>query len=73
MLFEIIPDESFFVEFKGDLSKLNEVIINVYVEDEKLQNELTDLIYDKEGKFKIKKLKSPTKDWDIFIKCGFLL
>jgi hypothetical protein len=66
---EVERDLSFY-EAAGDLRHLNGVIINGGT-DEELHDELDTLLYDEDGEEKIEKLKSPTKDWDFYISCGF--
>jgi len=80
VLFELIPDESYFFELEGDYSRFNGVYINMNApkgvdkeEHEKLSNELNDVMYDKNGNNRVTdalKLKAPTKDWTHFVKCG---
>ena len=33
--------------------------------------ELSDIMYDKDGKHKVTFIDKPTKDWDYFVECGF--
>lgn len=82
-----IPERSFWVELKGDLSHLDGIFINSYkldaTKEEKekeaaLQNELTKLLYDKDGKFALKKIdrhraKELIKQGAELIECGFIL
>lgn len=73
MLFYNSDMGSKFFEFDGDLSRLNGVYINEVGVDFELEKELFNLVFvDDTGKFKVPVLESPTKDWDIFIRCGFL-
>lgn len=62
-------EEVFFTELNGDYSHLKDVIMNTGCNINK-ENELMDLLYDKAGEFKIKKLDEPTRDWDVFIHAG---
>ena len=63
----------FFFELEGDYSHLNNVFIGSYPSDASNTTELTGLVYDEDGKKKVQVLSKPTKDWDFFIYCGFLL
>lgn len=72
MMFDVAYSEKVvFFELIGDFTHLNDV----YIEgssSKKLQEELLDLVYDEEGVLKLEELEVPTKDWSIFIKCGYL-
>lgn len=37
-----------------------------------LCDELTELVYDLEGKHKVAFIDKPTKDWDYYVECGFI-
>lgn len=71
-LFEEVPEESYFFELEGDYSNLNDIYINSSSDKEKVQL-LSELVFTSDGIIKINKMKEPTKDWDIFIKCGLIL
>lgn len=72
VLFEEIPESTNFMVFEGDYSHLAGVYINSgALPDE--EEELSALVYDDNGRFKIPLIEAPTKDWDYFIKCGLLL
>lgn len=72
VLFEEIPEKSFFFVLEGDYRYLNNIYINASGDKEKAE-ELNSLVYTNEGLVKVDELDEPTKDWDYFIKCGFLL
>jgi len=79
-LFEVLPEESFFFELEGDYSRLQGILINSDPEDgfdpklyEKLSQELNEIVYDANGRYKVTQIDKPTKDWDHFVKCGFAL
>lgn len=70
----------FFV-LEGDYRKFDGIYINTYTGDmdkdnqkkyDRLQNQLTDLMYTEDGQYKQQFVSEPTKDWDFFIHCGFL-
>lgn len=66
-----------FLELEGDFSCYDNVYINAdskTIAEQDLQDELCSYIFTKEGKYKpgLTFLREPTKDWDIFIHCGFL-
>lgn len=75
VLFEQTNEKSIFFEVPEDWSKFN----NVYISDIKnvaLENELTEILYDSdtlELRECFKQLASPTKTWDVFIRCGIRL
>ena len=71
-LFEEIPEDSFFFEVEGDYSDLNEVYVNSSDDEEKVMS-LNRVVYDSEGDYKVKALDKPTRDWDVFVKCGIFL
>jgi len=81
IMFEFIPEEVFFFELPGDLSRFHDVYVNKVIpkgsgpEVKKLQNELNDFMFDDSGifRFEEKKIQVPTKDWTHFVRCGFLL
>lgn len=82
MLFQVIGGipKPQFLELSGDYSKFNNIFINEYIDNSegaelayKLQQELTDLIYDESGNYKVQFMNTPTKDWDVFVVCGFIL
>lgn len=82
LLFQIIGEHHYplFLELDGDYSRFNKVFINEHIDldDDSdliytLQKELCDLIYDENGNYKVTFTDSPTKDWDVFVSCGFLL
>lgn len=77
MIYEEIPERLSFIVLEGDYSHLNHVIINAN-EDETKINELSDLIFDKEGYEIVEKLTEfPTeivKNEDcVVIQTGFYL
>jgi hypothetical protein len=75
-------------EIDGDHSRFHDVYINAEVPEgdardeetyEALQQELCDLIYYDEdseggeaGELKPDEIEAPTKDWDFFVRCGFI-
>lgn len=72
-MFEQFPTRTFFFELAGDHSRLHDVYINSTDSDEKLQDELNNLVCDPEtGKVVVTQLEVPTRDWTHFVKCGFL-
>lgn len=71
ILFEMIPEDSFFFEASGDFRQLQDIYINC-CDDKNLIKELTELVYTDDGEIKVEKLKEPTKDWDFFVKCGIV-
>lgn len=72
VLFEEVPVKSFFFVLEGDYRHLNNVYINAGHNEEKAA-ELNALVYTSEGVVKVDELDEPIKDWDYFIKCGFIL
>jgi len=73
-LFLEFPEEIFFFELEGDYSKFDGVFIGSAEDDETLQEQLCALVYNEEtGDFLQKKLGAPTKDWDVFVRCGALM
>lgn len=85
MLWREFPDENLlprFLELEGDYSRFNGVYINEYTiineyfidkEFQKLQRELFDIIYGKDGNRQQNFINAPTQDWDIFIHCGIYI
>lgn len=73
VLFELVgnSDSSFFFELEGDYSHLNKKYVNSDPWSE--TKELNDLVYDEKGNYKVETLEQPTKDWDVFVRCGFYL
>ena len=63
--------EILFFELEGDYSRFEGVLINS-VENQELQKELTSLVFDEEGGIKLKSFSRPTRDWDVFVRCGFI-
>ena len=65
------PEKSFFFEKITDenYNRLNDVYIG-QGQHQKLEDELCDMVWDKEGNVIVKQLEKPTKDWDHFVKCG---
>jgi hypothetical protein len=59
-------------EIEGDYSHLNGVFINDLDSDRDLVKELTSLLFDDEGDYKVNFIKTPTKDWDHFIHVGMM-
>lgn len=73
ILFTINNHEPCFFELKGDYSRFNGIYINNDTHL-KLENELNSIIFDEiTGSFKLDLLEKPTRDWNYFVKCGFLL
>lgn len=72
MLFDEGYGDIFFFEFDRDLSHLNNAYINSVNTPEALENELQELVYDEGGRVQLPKLDQPTRDWDVFIRCGML-
>jgi hypothetical protein len=75
--FEDLP--TFFV-LDGDYRHLNGTLINATAPEgtpeetyEKRQEELSDLLYDDEGNYLVAALTEPPKDYDHFVKVGFVL
>lgn len=72
MLYEPNGCGTFYVELEGDYSRLN----NIYLGDNEitdLHRELENIIWDDSEEIldiKVKKLQIPTKDWDIYVRCG---
>jgi hypothetical protein len=64
----------FFFELEGDYRHLDKVYINDYNDVEDRQGVLAALILDNECNLKpeIKKLQEPTRDWDFFVRVGFI-
>jgi hypothetical protein len=61
-----------FLQVEGDLSKFNGIYINSG-DNESLEEELLDFMYKGEaGLYRYDFSPVPTKDWGIFIHCGFL-
>jgi hypothetical protein len=48
------------------------VFINQSNCDIKLQQELSDLLFYEDGDYKVTFLDKPTKNWDAFVRVGFL-
>lgn len=77
-LFQNTEDESLapkFFELEGDYSRFNGIYINQFTNKqtvETLQQELADLIYNEHGYYKVKFENEPSRDWSIFVHCGFL-
>lgn len=73
VLFELLGSdgESFFFESEGDLREFNKLYING--DHWSKAQKLNDFVYDEDGNLKVEKLNEPTKDWDHFVKCGFIL
>lgn len=71
---EIPPNElkPKFLEVEGDYSRWNGVYINEADADEQLTEELTKFIYDSNGREQVQFQNVPSRDWDIFVHCGFL-
>ena len=70
-----------FLELEGDYTRFDNVYINMFVDDEDelhrpnlaaLQDELNTFMFGTDGVMKHKFSAVPTKDWDIFIQCGFI-
>lgn len=73
-LFELVPEQCFFFELRGDHSRFNGVYINTTEVDPALAKELNDLMFDPDtGREKIIRLTEPTRSWTHFVKCGFYL
>jgi hypothetical protein len=75
VLFEQVNHEkesSFFCLFEFDVTRFDRVYINDSQTPVSLQNELVEFFYDSEGKFKFPKLYKPTRNWEHFVKCGFI-
>ena len=71
VLYEL-QDDLFFFELNGDYSYLNGVYVGSS-EGDKLEDELYNLVwseFSENAKMLVKRLEKPTKDWDIFIRCG---
>lgn len=80
MLFEG-PEGTAFFELEGDQSRFHDVYINADVPEgvehtseqyEALQDALADVIFSEDGEIKIDEIEAPTKDWDFFIRTGFI-
>lgn len=72
-----------FLDLTGDFSRFHNVFVNQWTDKdeigvdehkriENLQQELNDFMYDLEGKPRHKFLSEPTRDWSIFVHCGFI-
>lgn len=62
-----------FFELEGDYTHLNDVYINNTASAENLKDELNKLVYDQEtGDYIVDMQSQPSKDWDVFITCGFM-
>lgn len=72
VLFEEISERSWFCEIEGDLRHFDKVYVNGKNASMDLQNELINFMYNSKSEFKFSKLDLPTRDWDFFIKCGFI-
>lgn len=64
-------EDTFFFELDGDYSHLYSTYINECDNKDNI-DELSSLVYDEKGKIKVHKLQFPTKDYNFFVKCGFL-
>lgn len=64
----------FFFELEGDFRHLDKVYINAYDNTIERQGILAALILDNECNIKpeIKRLQEPTRDWDVFVRVGFI-
>ena len=76
-LFQDSYFEPKFLELEGDYSHLDKTYINLESLDDMHQekytkccDELTELIYDLDGTYKVTFLDKPTKDWDYYVECG---
>jgi len=61
-----------FFELEGNYSHLNKVLVNPYKYEQKKIDELSNIIFDDNGNYKVTFLDKPTKDWDHFVQTGFL-
>jgi hypothetical protein len=61
-----------FFELEGDYRHFNGININEGEDPQNIEDELYDLVYKEGGELIITPLKEPTKDWDYFVKVGFL-
>jgi hypothetical protein len=66
-LFEDVPN-SYFFELKGDYRYFNNCYIDS-LDNVELSDKLHKLVYNNS---RIKKLTEPTKDWNYFVKCGYI-
>lgn len=69
ILFEHIDGSKFF-KVEDNLSRYHDIYIGQ--EDDPKEIELSDIIYNDDGDFKLKEIDNPTKDYTWFIKCGSL-
>lgn len=63
-----------FIEFDGDLSRFDGIVINTVVDEDKevLQEELTDLLFPpNHDKINATLLDKPPKEYDFWINIGF--
>jgi hypothetical protein len=59
-------------ELEGDYSHLDGVFINDIDSNRDWVKELTSLLFDDEGDYKVNFIKIPTKDWTNFIHIGMM-
>jgi hypothetical protein len=59
-------------ELEGGYSHLDGVFINDIDSNRDLVKELTSLLFDDEGDYKVNFIKIPTKDWTNFIHIGMM-
>lgn len=48
-------------------------LVQLKEEYKNLADELDQLVYDPDGGYKVTFIDKPTKDWDHFVECGYLL
>lgn len=68
-----------FFELGGDYSHLDKTYINSDPPDgvsqeeyDKRCDELNELVYTENGKYKVIFIDKPTKDWDHYVECGLI-
>ncbi len=71
-LYETTSTLGKFFELEGDYSHLHRVLVNPYNCEQKRVEELSNIILDAQGNYKVTFFDKPTKDWDHFVQAGFL-
>lgn len=70
--FSNFEDPPVFFQLDGDYSHLDNVFTNDLSGDRLKEDELSELLWNEDGSWKVERFVIPTKEWDYFVRVGVL-